>query len=126
MADQENGSNSVFNGMPKWVRIAAFLGFPAFFAVVLLTFVLKQSSGQMQEILTVQLEARANVASITAIVTDTRNDVHVFMDEQKADRDVMKQILQEMCAQGAIMSGRPLGKCFPPKPVVPKDPEWKK
>ena len=121
-----SGSNGVLNSMPTWVRIAAFLGVPTFFATILLTFVLKLSGGQMSAILSAQETATNAHTLMFDAVKDAQDDVHAFQLEHQADDAAIKQILQEMCAQGAAMSGRPLGNCFPKRSTVPKDPEWKK
>lgn len=106
MADDElNGNGSLLASMPKWVRVIAYLGFPAAVAAYLLHFFVSTIGGTVNAQSTV-----LNQHVTESHQHDTRLEGFFTIHEQA--EATTRAILAQICANGA-KNNLERNNCFP-------------
>jgi hypothetical protein len=109
-AQAQNGSNSLLNGMPMWVKAIATVGAPIAFAAWLLVFLTQVQGARLDAI-------DKTLATHVVQGEEVRTDMRDFLRHHSDEIDVMKSILQQICANGAS-NAIERQACFPQS--VPK------
>lgn len=109
MAEFENGNGngSMLGGLPVWVRAIATVGAPIAFAAWLIYFMTNGLGAKLDAVYQTQ------DAHYTQTI-EVRQDIQDFLRHHELEITMMKQVLQQICVNGASDKAE-RDRCFPTK-----------